>query len=155
MKIKLLTVGKIADRPIEAKCADYDNRINRFFPFERIHVKEEKIKTLSEREIRDREAGRILAKAAPEDRLIIMDQSGRFKTSEAFSELIIETAQYRKKNPLFVIGGPLGLGQKVIQAADLKISLSRMTFTHELAALLLLEQIYRALNIWRGTKYHK
>ncbi|MBN2001473.1 23S rRNA (pseudouridine(1915)-N(3))-methyltransferase RlmH [candidate division KSB1 bacterium] len=155
MKIKLLTVGKIADRAIKEKCADYDKRINHFFPFELISVRDEKIKNLSEMEIKNREAERILKKVSPDDWIIALEKSGEQMSSEAFAEFLDQTTRNRKKNPLFIIGGPLGLGDHVLGAANKKISLSHMTFTHELAALFIFEQIYRALNILRGTKYHK
>jgi len=155
MKLRILTVGKLSNKQIRLICEDYFHRIGRFVSIEAFHVKQEKIASLSEGEILDKECDRILDKIPARDHVVVLDKSGRQMSSEIFSEYFNKLAIGGIKEVTFIIGGPLGVDERVTSRADLLLSLSNMTFQHELATAVLLEQIYRAFSILRGEKYHK
>jgi 23S rRNA (pseudouridine1915-N3)-methyltransferase len=155
MKLRILTVGKLANKQIRSICEDYFHRIRRFVSIEAFHVKQEKIALLSDGEILDEECDRILDKITARDYMVVLDKSGRQMSSEVFSEYFNKLAVGGIKAVTFVIGGPLGVDKRATSRADLLLSLSEMTFQHELTVAILLEQIYRAFSILRGKKYHK
>lgn len=100
------------------------------------------------------EGARILSSLSPTDYPIALHESGKEFTSTQFAELLLDCDERLCKRPAFIIGGPYGLDESVLQASRLKLSLSRMTWTHELARVLLLEQLYRAESILHNTPYH-
>jgi 23S rRNA (pseudouridine1915-N3)-methyltransferase len=155
MKLRILTVGKLSNKQIRLICEDYFHRIGRFVSIEPLYVKQEKMASLSNGEILDRECDRILYKITARDHVIVLDKSGRQMSSEVFSEYFNKLAMGGIKEVTFIVGGPLGVDERVTSRADFVLSLSRMTFQHELATVTLLEQIYRAFSILRGEKYHK
>ena len=155
MKLRILTVGKLSNKQIRLICEDYFHRIGRFVSIEAFHVKQGKIASLSDGEILDKECDRILDKITARDHVVVLDKSGRQMSSEIFSEYFNKLAIGGIKEVTFIIGGPLGVDERVTSRADLLLSLSNMTFQHELATAVLLEQIYRAFSILRGEKYHK
>lgn len=120
-------------------------------------------RTVSITEIRDKRLGtqglaqegeEILAKLAPQDFPIVLDAGGQVKSSPQFAQMLRDCDEKKMKRPAFIIGGPWGLAAAVLDRCPLKISLSAMTWPHELARVLLLEQLYRAENILRGGPYH-
>ncbi len=134
----------------------YRKRIGHYVPVEIVEVKGERIGPKSNpEEIKAREAGRILKKIGTLETVFALDPAGRQFSSEAFSSFLGRLDEEGLNTQVFVIGGPLGLGQDALSRAHTAISLSRMTFTHEMARMILLEQIYRALTIARGEAYHK
>ncbi len=156
MKIKIIVVGKTEIVYLKDGENDYLNRLKRDCQIEFIEVKEEAIvKGSDEKKIKELEGKKILAKLDRDYFNVILDKSGKMFTSEEFARLIEEKKLYWGAKICFVIGGPLGLSSEVMAKANLVLSFSRMTFTHELIRLLLLEQIYRAFEISRGSKYHK
>ena len=142
MLIKVICIGKIKDRNIEGKIQEFDKWLGKFGKLE---IQEFKDST-PEKE------GMALLRALEKERgmIFVLTEEGREYTSEQFSKKI-STAD---RKLIFIIGGPLGLVPEVKQKADCLIALSRMTLTHEMARMFLLEQIYRGLDIARGGKYH-
>ncbi len=104
---------------------------------------------------KEKEAGLVLAKIRPQDFLIVLDVAGQQMSSEDLARQIEKQKLAGHSHLKFVVGGPWGLGPALIQRANLRLSLSPMTFTHELARLILLEQVYRAFSILAGGPYHK
>ena len=151
MKIRIAWVGKTKESAIQSLTDEYLKRISRFAPVEGISVRDEAgLLELS---------GRIAAKSGASRKgekstLLLMDSRGKDMTSEQFADFLRD---YRDRNPLpllFAIGGPDGFSNAARSAAQLTISLGKMTFPHELARVVLLEQIYRAFTILQGHPYH-
>jgi len=138
--IRLLAVGKLKDPNLAALCADFERRIGRWAALEIVELKDQDPV---------REAAAMLARlgAGP---VHALDERGEALTSRAVSKLLAAHGA-----PTFLIGGPDGLGDAALSRADRRLSLSPLTFTHETARYLLLEQIYRGLAIARGHPYHR
>ena len=155
MKIKILLVGKIENQNYRELSVKYLERIAHYQPIITDYVKAEKISSLSTKEIIDRESKRLLAKLSPTDYVCALDKNGKQQSSVDFARFVQSLQNQSKKQITFVIGGPLGLSEMVLKRANSVLSLSKMTFAHELSAIVLLEQIYRTMNILHGGKYHK
>ncbi|NOY61194.1 MAG: 23S rRNA (pseudouridine(1915)-N(3))-methyltransferase RlmH [Calditrichaeota bacterium] len=155
MKCHILTVGKIENNNFKEMCDLYVKRIAHYIPIELNSVRSEKISSLSVNEIKSNEAKRLLQKLSKKDYAIALDKEGVSYSSEDFARFIGKKISQSSKTLTFIIGGPLGLGEEVLQTAQMKLSLSQMTFAHELTAVILLEQLYRGMTILRGGKYHK
>ncbi len=140
LKIRIIAVGKIKSGPIKELAEDYVARIAHYFPVESITVKDEQstLKSLHQ-----------------DDILIACDEKGEQKTSEQLAELLDSYQKRNIRNLIFFIGGPEGINEKLKKRANQILSLSKMTFPHELAQAMLVEQIYRGCTILRGEKYHK
>lgn len=154
MKIRLLAVGRPRDRDLDARVSDYGRRIERFgVDWSTAEVREVPAgKRYSEGHAREREAAALLAEASDRGRLVALDPGGRSWSSEQVSERL---ERWTTPHGTFVIGGPLGLDRSVLERADAVWSLSCLTFPHELARLIVAEQLYRALTILRNVPYHK
>ena len=156
MKIKIISISKNKFDYISAGEQDYLSRLQRYADLEILNLKEEPMtKNRPEDEIMEIEGERILAKLDKDYFAIALHVMGEQKSSEEFADLIEENRDFKGAKICFVIGGPLGLSQKVLDKASLVLSFSKMTFTHQLIRLLLLEQVYRAFEILKGTEYHK
>lgn len=156
MKITFLAVGPIKKPYAKDGVNEYVKRIGNYTQVEAFDIKEEKYTAKTPRpEIVAREGARILAKVKPSDFLIVLSDNGTGFSSEAFAEKIGEIIGGRagKKGMAFVIGGPYGLSKEVVDRADLVLSLSKMTLPHDLARLVLSEQVYRAFTILKGEPY--
>lgn len=112
------------------------------------------VKNLSEEQQKEREADMLFERLQPGDFLVLLDERGLDFTSREFSQYIEQKQQSVGKRLVFLIGGPYGFSQRVYDAAQGKISLSKMTFSHQMVRLFLVEQIYRAYTIMRGEPYH-
>jgi len=133
----------------------YMQRLAHYSPVTLEYVKAEKIAGQPDALIMQNEAERLLKKTAPQDFIIALDKNGVGYTSEEFARFFEQKMLHGSKAIAFLIGGPLGLAPEALKKADMQLSLSAMTFAHELALTLLLEQLYRAFTIIRGEKYHK
>jgi len=143
MEIKILTVGKIKDRAYLEKIEDYASRIKHDAKLEIVEIKDAGMEREGEKIIDHLKNARA--------RIVALDERGKAVTSVGFAQKLAAAG-----GPVvFVIGGPGGLSEAVKTAAHERLSLSAMTFTHEMARLLLLEQIYRAISIIKNRKYHK
>lgn len=135
---------------------EYLKRLKRFVNYKWTEVRPVKIiKGISDEEVIRREGEHIIEKIEHGDYLIVLDRGGKQYSSEGFASLLKKLADENKGQVCFIIGGPLGLSEEVKKRANLIVSLSEMTLTHEMIRLILTEQIYRAFTILEGYKYHK
>jgi len=155
MKIILLTVGKTTNSNLITLQEEYQNRLKFYIPFELIVIPELKnTKSLSIIEQQEKEADLILKQIEPTDKVVLLDEKGKQFTSVAFSEYISKKLMATHKRMIFVVGGPYGFSERVYQRANNKISLSAMTFSHQMIRLIFVEQLYRAMTILKGEPYH-
>jgi 23S rRNA (pseudouridine1915-N3)-methyltransferase len=156
MKLKIIIVGKIRKGWISEGVEHYRKLLRRYADLEIQEVKEEKIiEGKNESRALEKEGERVLSRLDERDYNIVLDVKGRTLSTEELSQLL-ETKKTEGVNCFgFIIGGPLGLAVEVKEKADLALSFSRMTTSHELSLLLILEQLYRALDLSAGGKYHK
>lgn len=155
MKITLLTVGK-TDRDWVRQGLDiYVSRLKHYIPFNLVEIPElKKVSALSAEQIKVKEGELILKNIRPADDLILLDERGRQYTSTELAKFIQDKISYAGRDITFVIGGAYGFSQAVYDRADSKISLSKMTFSHQMVRAIFAEQIYRAFTIIRGEPYH-
>jgi 23S rRNA (pseudouridine1915-N3)-methyltransferase len=155
MKIALLQTGKTTDKNISAVADLYSSRIKKYSAFEIITLPELKnTKNMPVPDQKIREGKRILQSVSSDDYVILLDEKGKELKTVDFSDLLGKIFLLQKKRIVFVIGGPWGFSEEVYNRADLKMSLSRMTFPHQLVRLLFLEQLYRSFTIIKGEPYH-
>ena len=155
MKITLLTVGK-TDRDWVRQGLDiYVSRLKHYIPFTISEIPELKnVSALSKDQIKTKEGELILKNLKPSDDVILMDEHGKEYTSVDFASLLQKKITYEGKDIVFIIGGAYGFSDEVYRRANSKISLSRMTFSHQMVRAIFAEQIYRAFTIMRGEPYH-
>ena len=154
MKTILLQVGKTTNKHIVACINDYVERIGHYMPFSVITIPELKnTKSLNEQQQKEREGELILNNIQPGDVVVLLDEHGQEMRSVEFARWI-EKKQQTARRLLFVIGGPYGFSPSVYQRADEQISLSKMTFSHQMVRLVFTEQLYRGCTIIRGEPYH-
>ncbi|MBQ1508206.1 MAG: 23S rRNA (pseudouridine(1915)-N(3))-methyltransferase RlmH [Erysipelotrichaceae bacterium] len=151
--IKILAVGKIKDRHLEALIEDYREKISRYHKIEIVEVKDEAIGK-SEKDVLETEGKRLLEKIQKDEYVVLLDLHGRSIDSVSFAEKIDKLFISHPKIT-FVIGGSLGLSGEVRERADERIRLSDLTFLHGMTRLILLEQIYRSFKILNHETYHK
>lgn len=155
MKIVLLQLGKTDKKYLEEGIADFVKRIGRLAQFEITTIPDLKNrKSLSIKEQIKKEAEFISAKILKGDIVILLDERGKQMDSIEFSALLDSLFQGSSKRIIFVIGGPYGFHDELYRIADRKLSLSRLTFSHQLVRLLFVEQLYRGLSILGGLPYH-
>ena len=158
LKVKLITVGTLKEDYLRAATAEYEKRLSAFCRFEQVQLKEEKLPELpSQNEIKaalDKEAMKITEQISSSAFCIALCVEGKQLSSEEFAEKL-EAISMEKSEIVLVIGSSYGLSDTVKQRADMKFSVSRLTFPHQLMRPILLEALYRAFNIQKGTKYHK
>lgn len=158
MKITILAVGKLKEKYLRDATAEYAKRLAPFAKMEFIEIAEEKMPenfSAAEREkTLVREGERLLARVPQGSELIVLDVAGETLSSEELAARLGQRMTEGVSSLTFLIGGAFGLSPDVRSAARLRLSLSRMTFTHQMARVLLTEQIYRAFKILRGEKYH-
>ena len=158
MKINIIAAGKIKEKYLQMGIAEFMKRLPPYADVKITEIAEEKMKdnpSAAENEKTLAAEGERLLKQVPQGSyLFVLDVYGKQISSEELSEKIDALALQGNSNLTFLIGGAFGLSEEVRKAADEKISFSRMTFTHQMVRLLLVEQIYRAFKISRGEKYH-
>ena len=155
MKITFVTVGKTEDAYLKEGIEKYVKRLKHYTKLEMAEIPELKnTKALTEEQQKTREAELILKKLTPQDYLILLDENGTEFTSVQFANYINKRSVTSSANLVFVVGGPYGFDQLVYQRANDKISLSRMTFSHQMVRLFFTEQLYRAFTIIKGEPYH-
>lgn len=154
MKTELILVGKTNDKHFQAGIDEYAARIVHYMPFSITVIPELKnTKSLSEQQQKDREGELILQKLQPSDTLVLLDERGKEMRSVEYAEWL-NRQQQSSRRLVFVIGGPYGFSQSVYDRANALISLSRMTFSHQMVRLVFTEQLYRACTIIKGEPYH-
>lgn len=159
MSISIIAVGKMKEKPFRAMADEYLKRLSRFGKTEEIELPDLPEPTASsaaiEKQIKDKEGEMILAKIKPTDYVIALTIPGKQWDSPGLSRHIEELMDRGQSSMVFVIGGSLGLSDAVIARANEQLSMSKMTFPHQLARVMLLEQLYRAMKIRAGERYHK
>lgn len=155
MKIWFWSIGKAHDSYVKEGVAEFTKRISKYFPVEWAIIPVPKnAGMLSEMDLKKREGETILQWLKPDDYLIALDEHGKQFSSEGLSEFLQERASASTKNLVFLIGGAFGLDAVVLKRAQMKWSLSQLTFPHQLVRLILAEQVYRACTILQNEKYH-
>jgi len=155
MTIKLLVLGKTDSSELSRLIEEYQNRLKHYIKFELEIIPDLKnTKNLSEKLQKEKEGDAILNKLNPTDVLVLLDENGKQKTSVEFSEYLQKNMNSGLKQLVFVIGGPYGFSDAVYQKSQGKISLSKMTFSHQMVRLFMVEQLYRAFTILRNEPYH-
>ncbi|WP_405377965.1 23S rRNA (pseudouridine(1915)-N(3))-methyltransferase RlmH [Nonlabens sp. Asnod3-A02] len=155
MKITLLAVGKTDDSRIEQLTQMYVDRLGHYINFDLEIIPDlKKTKNLSEDQQKNEEGKLILNKLEKSDFVTLLDEKGKKYTSMQFAELINKRSVSGLKRLVFIIGGPYGFSPDVYSRANSKLSLSDMTFSHQMVRLFAVEQIYRAFTILRNEPYH-
>ena len=159
MKITVVAVGKIKEKFYTDAIGEYGKRLSRYCRLEIVQVADEKTpdgaSEALERQIKEREGERILSQIREGAYVIALAIEGKMRTSEEMAQKMERLGIEGKSQVVFVIGGSLGLSEKVLRRADEKLSFSKMTFSHQLMRVILLEQIYRSYRIITGEPYHK
>jgi 23S rRNA (pseudouridine1915-N3)-methyltransferase len=155
MKITLVQTGKTTEKYISEGIEEYSARIRKYTGFEILTIPDLKnTRNMPVAGQKIKEGALITQLLNNEDYVIVLDEKGReFRTVE-FSEQLMKIFMLSKKRVVFVIGGPWGFSEEVLNRADLRMSLSKLTFSHQLVRLLFVEQLYRALTVIKGDPYH-
>lgn len=155
MRIKLLAIGKTDDKNLLELIEIYQKRLKHYIKFEVAIIADIKnVKNLSEVEQKEKEGNLILSKLSSSDELILLDDKGKDFTSIEFSKYLQKKMNSGIKQLVLVIGGPYGFSDAVYKKANGKISLSKMTFSHQMIRLFIVEQIYRGFTILNNEPYH-
>lgn len=154
MRILVVAVGKPRDAALHAAITEYETRAARYWPLAIHEVREESGRATPPDLVREREGERLLGKVPPGCRLVACDPAGDAMSSERFSKFLAD-AREAARDIAFVIGGAHGLSPEVLGRAERRLLLAPWTLPHELARLVLAEQLYRAGTIARGEPYHK
>ena len=155
MKIKLIVVGKTNSTYLLEGEREYEKRLKHYTKFEEIIIPDIKQSgKLSENELKKKEGQLILGKLENSDHVILLDDKGKSYSSIDFANFLQQKMNNSFKSLVFVVGGAFGFSDKVYQRANSKVSLSKMTFSHQMIRLIFKEQLYRGFSILRGQKYH-
>jgi 23S rRNA (pseudouridine1915-N3)-methyltransferase len=155
VKITLLTIGKTEEKYLKEGIEKYLKRLKHYISFQIIELPELKnTKHLSEDQQKEKEAELIFKNISPSDHLILLDEKGSEFSSAQFSGFLNKKMLGSVQHVVFLIGGPYGFSSKVYSRANDKVSLSRMTFSHQMIRLFFVEQLYRAFTILKGEPYH-
>lgn len=159
MNITIVAVGRIKERYIREGIKEYSKRLSKYCKLNIVEVNDEKApENLSELEmerVKEKEGEKILSKIKDNDYVISLAIEGKQLSSEELASKVKNLGLQGKSNITFIIGGSLGLSQKVLTKSHFKLSFSKMTFPHQLMRLILLEQIYRSFRIIKGEPYHR
>ena len=154
MKFVFLFLGRTGAKYLAEGIREYAARLGRFVQVEIVVLRDKTAKSLPSDQFRQQEARQLLERCADASWVVALDATGREPDSPALAELLVRWEDAGHRSVYFLIGGHLGLHEDVIRRADLVLSLSRLTFTHEMARLILMEQLYRACMIKAGRSYH-
>ncbi len=155
MHLEFLFLGKTREAYLAAGIDDYRQRLANYAEVEIRVLKEVRPVSKPEAQVRQEEGAALLAHLPAKTLVVALDPGGRALSSEELAKQIGEWEDGGRRRLIFLVGGALGLSPEVLARADYKLSLSRLTFTHEMARLLILEQLYRAFSIRAGSGYHK
>ena len=155
MKIELIYLKGKTEPWAETACKELETKISYFFEFNRVEIKAKSEPRSHAKDKTAAEGQSLLAKISKNDFLILFDEKGReFSSSVEFSNKLVSLLSGSKNRLIFAIGGPYGFSQEVLDRAQQKWSLGRLTMNHHVAQVMAMEQIYRALTIWKGLPYH-
>ena len=154
MKTELIVVGKTTNKHFIAAINDYLERIGHYMPFSVTVIPElRNAKSLSQQQQKDKEGEAILRLLQPSDTVVLLDERGKEPRSIELADWL-QRQQQTARRLVFIIGGPYGFSQQVYSRADSMLSLSRMTFSHQMVRQIFVEQLYRACTIIKGEPYH-
>ncbi len=155
MNIELIFIGKTSKKYIEEGVSDYEKRIKRYIKFEIKVIGDLKnTKNLSPKVFKIKEGENLLKKISDNDFLVLLDENGKLYSSKEFAGFVSNKVITNVKKLVFVIGGAYGFSEDIYKRANAKISLSKMTFSHQPVRILFTEQLYRAFTILKGEPYH-
>ncbi len=155
MQIKLLAIGKTDNKQIQQLIEDYQKRLSHYIKFSLEIIPDlKKTKNLTEVQQKQKEGELILNKISTSDVLVLLDENGIQLDSVAFSNYLQKHMNSSIKQLVFVIGGPYGFSQEIYNKSKGKLSLSKMTFSHQMVRLFFIEQLYRGFTILKGEPYH-
>lgn len=155
MKILLLVIGKTDEEYLVTGINKYVGRLGHYASFEMKEIPDiRNRKALSENQQKKAESFQLLQQLQPSDIVVLLDEGGKKYTSVEFSEIMGKFSATSIKRLVFIVGGPYGFSQEVYDRADTKLSLSPMTFSHQMVRLIFVEQLYRAFTILKGEPYH-
>lgn len=155
MKLLMLTIGKTTTARLREGIEEYAGRIGHYMPIEIRALADVKAKgKIAVERQKELEGESILGTVGAGDCLVLLDERGKEMTSVEFSQFIMGKANVVSRQLVFAVGGPYGFSKAVYERADAMLSMSRMTFPHELIRLMFVEQLYRAMTIARGEPYH-
>ncbi len=155
MNIKLLAIGKTDNKALQTLIDDYTKRLSFYVKFDLEIIADIKnVKNLSEKQQKEKEGELILSKIGSTDHLVLLDENGKTFSSVGFADELQKKMNTGIKTLVFVIGGPYGFSEEVYKKANGKISLSAMTFSHQMVRLFIIEQIYRGFTILKNEPYH-
>ena len=155
MKIKLLAIGKTDDKNLQQLIETYQNRLKHYIKFELSIIPDIKnVKNLSKNQQKEKEGELILKQLQPTDQLLLLDEKGKEFRSIEFSKYLQKKMNSGIKQLVLVIGGPYGFSEEVYKKSNGKISLSKMTFSHQMIRLFVVEQLYRGFTILKNEPYH-
>jgi 23S rRNA (pseudouridine1915-N3)-methyltransferase len=155
MKIKLLAIGRTDDKNLQILIQTYQKRLKHYINFELVIIPDIKnTKNLSKSQQKEKEGGLLLKEFGSTDQIILLDEKGQEFRSIDFSKFLQKKMNSGIKQLVFVIGGPYGFSDKIYQKSNGKVSFSRMTFSHQMIRLFIVEQIYRAFTILKNEPYH-
>ena len=155
MTIKLLCVGKTDESNLKVLIDKYVKRLGHYNRFEMVIIPDIKnTKSLDPVQQKEREGKEILTYISPSDYVVLLDEAGKQYTSEDFAQFLQKRLNSGMKQLVFIIGGPYGFSPEVYQSAHQKLSLSKMTFSHQMVRLFMVEQLYRGFSILRNEPYH-
>lgn len=152
MEISFISVGKTTEAYLKEPCGMYLKRIQRYFPFSWQETGD--VRSLPPAEMKLKEAEMVFKLLSPGDQVYLLDETGASYTSVGFSAFITSRQQANVKKLVFILGGAHGFSEQLYQRAQGKVSLSAMTFPHQMVRLIFLEQLYRACTIMRNEPYH-
>ena len=155
MKINLILVGKTNSKTYESIIDDYSERVKHYTPFEVTVIPELKnTKSLSQDQQKTLEGEQILRQLQDSDYVVLLDEHGQELRSIEFATWMGKKQQAVSRRLVFIIGGPYGFSPAIYQRANEKLSLSKMTFSHQMVRMIFIEQLYRAFTILKGEQYH-
>ncbi|MDR2969645.1 MAG: 23S rRNA (pseudouridine(1915)-N(3))-methyltransferase RlmH [Tannerellaceae bacterium] len=155
MKVVIVVIGKTDASWLEEAIDEYRNRLIHYIPFEMNVIPDIKnVRNLSEAQQKEKEGELILKALQPGDHPVLLDEGGKEFTSQQFAAYMEKKTHTVPKRLVFVVGGPYGFSEAVYKAAAEKISLSKMTFSHQMIRMIFVEQVYRAMTILKGEPYH-
>lgn len=155
MKIVLMTVGRTRAAYLNEGISVYTDRLSHYIPFEIMTLPDLKsTRSLTEQRQKELEGEAFLAALQSSDRVALLDERGKEPTSREFAAIVQREMLSGARRLVFIVGGPYGFSDAVYARADMKVSFSRMTFSHEMIRLFFAEQLYRAMTILRGEPYH-
>lgn len=155
MKVEFWAIGKTAFSYLDEGMAVYDKRLGHYLPFNSVVLPDVKnAGNLTSDQLKLKEGELVISRLKKEDLLVLLDERGKQLTSVEFSVFMEQKLQLGSKKLVFLVGGAFGFSEAVYQRADQKLSLSKMTFSHQMVRLFFLEQLYRAMTILRGESYH-